>query len=142
MSYSFTNTIIKILDNSGNEILPQNNLSGANVISGSLPIVFTSNGSNLINYEIYGNTNGVGDYDSTTQKYLIPITITGPTTSQTVTLSLDAALTASQKITLTDTNVDIPTYNGRNTITIGTTVQPSIVLVKGDFTFVSMGPQY
>lgn len=139
MSYSFTHTIIKILDNSGNEILPQNSFSGANVISGSLPIIFTSNGSDLINYEIYGNTNGVGDYDSTTQKYLIPITITGPSTSQTITLSLDAALTASQKITLTDTNVNIPTYNGRNVITIGTTVQPSAVLIEGDFTFISMG---
>lgn len=141
MSYSFTHTIIKILDNSGNEILPQNSLSGANVISGSLPIIFTSNGSNLINYEIYGNTNGVGDYDSTTQKYLIPITIAGPSTSQTITLSLDAALTASQKITLTDTNVNIPTYNGRNVITIGTTTQPSAVLIEGDFTFISMGPE-
>lgn len=145
MSYSFTNTIIKILDNLGNEILPLKNITSVNTIAGQLPVIFTSNGSNLTYYEIYGNTNGVGDYDSTTQKYIIPITIfnsaSSPTSSHTIRLSLDSALTASQKITLVDTNIDIPTYNGKNLITVDTTIKPSKILIKGNIDLISMGPE-
>ena len=47
----------------------------------------------------------------------------------------------AQKITLADTGIDFPTYEGSNKITVGTTIQPSAVLVEGDFIFVSMGPE-
>ena len=145
MAYPFLSPIVKILDNLGNEILSYNNITSINTIAGQLPMIFTSNGSNLTSYEIYGNTNGVGDYDSTTQKYIIPITIfnsvSSPTSSHTIRLSLDSALTASQKITLVDTNIDIPTYSGKNLITVDTTIKPSKILIKGNIDLISMGPE-
>jgi hypothetical protein len=37
--------------------------------------MFNSSGYNLTTYTIEGNSGGVGNYDSITQKYIIPITI-------------------------------------------------------------------
>ena len=47
--------------------------------SETLPFVFKSNGHRLRNYRIYGNTGGVGDFDSETDKYIIPVTMYGQT---------------------------------------------------------------
>ena len=54
----------------------------------TLPFTFTADGKRLYNYRIYGNTGGVGDLDSTTNKYIIPVTIDDSTTN----ISLPAPL--------------------------------------------------
>lgn len=45
------------------------------IVQQELPIMFNSSGYNLTIYTIEGNSGGVGNYDSITQKYIIPITI-------------------------------------------------------------------
>lgn len=61
-----------IKDKQGNILADLRNTS---IISKQYPIVFNSSGNVLSDYIIYGNTNGVGDYNSTSQKYIIPVTI-------------------------------------------------------------------
>lgn len=51
----------------------------AELESETLPYAFKSNGGRLRNYRIYGNTGGVGDFDSETDKYIIPVTMYGQT---------------------------------------------------------------
>ena len=65
-------TIIMIKDKQGNILADLRNTS---IISKQYPIIFNSSGNVLSDYIIYGNTNGVGDYNSTSQKYIIPVTI-------------------------------------------------------------------
>lgn len=43
--------------------------------SETLPYLFKSNGHRLRNYRIYGNTGGVGDLDTGTEKYIIPVVL-------------------------------------------------------------------
>ena len=43
--------------------------------SKTLPYLFKSNGHRLRNYRIYGNTGGVGDLDTETEKYIIPVVL-------------------------------------------------------------------
>ena len=43
----------------------------AELESETLPYLFKSNGHRLRNYRIYGNTGGVGDLDTETEKYII-----------------------------------------------------------------------
>lgn len=45
----------------------------AELESETLPYLFKSNGHRLKNYRIYGNTGGVGDLDTETEKYIIPV---------------------------------------------------------------------
>jgi hypothetical protein len=52
-----------------------------------------------------------------------------PPFNESVTLSIDAPLGAGDTLTLNDTGVDIPIRNGLNTISIGTSVQPSEVTI-------------
>lgn len=61
-----------IKDKQGNVVADLRNTS---IISKQYPIIFNSAGSALSDYIVYGNTNGVGDYNSTSQKYIIPVTI-------------------------------------------------------------------
>ena len=108
----------------------------------SLPFTFEGIGKKLKNYVIYGNENGVGDYDSNTGKYLIPVTINGDTV---VTISLDSPLLDGEYIDFkeqkrygsggTSTEVLLPvitTVTGINVIDIDTTVSPLKVVVQGD----------
>lgn len=46
-------------------------------IQGETPLVFRSDGNNMVDYAVYGNTGGVGDLNSTTGKYDIPVKIEG-----------------------------------------------------------------
>lgn len=61
-----------IKDKQGNILADLRNTS---IISKQYPIIFNSSGNVLSDYIVYGNTNGVGDYNSTSQKYIIPVTI-------------------------------------------------------------------
>ena len=47
----------------------------AELESETLPYLFKSNGHRLRNYRIYGAEGGVGDYDSESDKYIIPVII-------------------------------------------------------------------
>ena len=54
----------------------------------NFPYTFTNNGHRLKNYRIYGFSGGVGDLDSTTNKYIISLAING----QAVNIYLDSPL--------------------------------------------------
>ena len=58
--------------------------------------------------------------------YKIPVTCGGTTTN----IYLDEPLEESESISMSDTGVSIPTINGSNTLSIGTTVQPSNMYIK------------
>lgn len=78
------------------------------------------------------NTNSwciyVGDNEKAYEPYgyKIPVTCGG----ETKTIYLDEPLGASDSISMTDTGISIPTVNGSNTLSVGTTVQPSSVYIK------------
>lgn len=109
--------------------------------SQTLPYTFTSNGHRVRNYRIYGDSDGVGDLDNTTNKYIIPVRING----QTVSISLDEPLGKDDYIDFHEqkrfhsdsTSEDIslpaiPTLNGINVIDVETSVQPSKVYLQGN----------
>lgn len=80
-----------------------NNLSQTVLVQGN---------SSLSIYEPYG--------------YKIPIVCGGTTTN----IYLDGPLEESESVSLSDTGVSIPTTNGSNTLSVGTTVQPSKMYIK------------
>lgn len=63
----------------------------------------------------------IGDTATTYEEYTSP-TIT--------TIYLDSPIYANESISLSDTEVDIPTIRGTNVLTVDTTVQPSNIYVK------------
>lgn len=58
--------------------------------------------------------------------YKIPVTCGGVTTN----IFTQSQLMDGDVLTFADTGVDIPTSNGSNTLTVGTTVQPSSMTIK------------
>lgn len=58
--------------------------------------------------------------------YKIPVVCGGTTTN----IYLDEPLEENETISMSDTGVSIPTINGSNTLSIGTTVQPSNIYIK------------
>lgn len=98
---------------------------------GTLPLNFSSSGSSLEDFTIYGASGGVGDLDSSTGKYKIPITVTNTDTdeSQTVTILRDAPLGIGDSISKSEIGITIPVYSS-NSLTIGTSVQPSKVYIQ------------
>lgn len=75
-------------------------------------IMIVSGNTLLNHYEPYG--------------YKIPVVCGGTTTN----IYLDEPLEESESISMSDTGVSIPTINGSNTLSIGTTVQPSHIYIK------------
>ena len=59
--------------------------------------------------------------------YKIPVKINN---TNVTTIYLDSPIYENESISLSDTNVDIPTIRGTNVLTVDTTVQPSNVYVK------------
>lgn len=107
-------------------------------ITARLPITFISSSNVLIDYTIYGKTSslenqqntGVGDYDETTDQYVIPITVTNDQSEIiTTTLYLDAPLMDGDSMSMVEFGDSINVHIGQNTMTVGTTVQPSIVRI-------------
>lgn len=109
--------------------------------SQTLPYTFTSNGHRVRNYRIYGDSDGVGDLDNTTNKYIIPVKING----QMIDISLDEPLGENDYIDFheqkrfnsdsTSKNISlpaIPTLNWINVIDVETSVQPSKVYLQGN----------
>lgn len=106
-----------------------------------LPFLFKGNGNPLKNYRICGASNGVGNLDSNTNKYIIPIMINGAT----INISLDTPLGDGDYIDFieqkrfnannTTSKLILPTIsimNGVNIIDIETTVQPSKIYINGN----------
>ena len=107
----------------------------------NLPYTFTNNGHRLKNFRVYGASGGVGDYDSTEEKYVIPIQINGTA----VNIYLDSPLSDgdyidfyNQKRFNSDDSAEtvfvpvLPILNGVNVLDVGTEVQPSKVYLKGN----------
>ena len=110
----------KILNASGDVL---GDLTGAQA-SSSVPFHFQGKGSALADYSISGASGGVGDYDEITEKYFIPIVITGKNLldnnyqSETyngviVTVNADKSITLNG--TATD-NCTICIYNGGHSL--------------------------
>lgn len=122
-------------------LLAQNSGTTSETETQTLPFTFKSNGRRLKNYRIYGNTGGVGDLDSTTNKYIIPVTINGTATN----ISLDSPLGDGDYIDFreqkrynsdnTSVAVALPaitTENGINILDVDTTVTPLKIGIQGD----------
>lgn len=61
----------------------------------------------------------------------LPVRITGGSSSQTVAVDLgESFLGAEDTISFADTHTFIPTYSGRNVITVDTDIQPSEMYIK------------
>lgn len=80
--------------------------------SAGITQVMLNVGTTVLPYEPYG--------------YKIPVTCGG----ETNTIYVDEPLGVSDNISMTDTGITIPTVNGSNTLSVGTTVQPSNVYIK------------
>ena len=81
----------------------------------------------------FGDFNlNLGDTQLPYEPYSIalPVTISDGTHSQTVNISIDHPLTENETISRASTEIDIPTYEGDNTLTVNTSVQPSSVKIK------------
>ena len=113
----------------------------------NFPYTFTSNGHKLKNYRIYGLSGGVGELDSTTNKYIISLAING----QAVNIYLDSPLSDGDYIDFHEQkrfNSDdsseiislpvIPISSGINVIDVGTENQPSKVYVQGNISSFSV----
>ena len=122
-------------------LLAQNANTASDIETQTLPFTFKGNGRRLKNYQIYGNTGGVGDLDSNTNKYVIPVTINGTATN----ISLDSPLGLDDYIDFKEQkryNSDntseivllpaITTVNGINILDVDTTVTPSKIGIQGD----------
>lgn len=107
----------------------------------TLPYTFTSNSHTLRNYRIYGISDGVGDLDGTSNKYIIPVVING----SAVNISLDSPLSNGDYIDFREQkrfNSDdssevvslpvIPISSGINVLDIETENQPSKVYMQGN----------
>lgn len=100
-------------------------------LTGSLPLNFMSDGSPLIDYVIYDNSVGVGERTTIPYEpygYKIPIGCGDATTN----IYLNAPLYLCDSITFSVAQTTIPTTVGHNTLSIGTTVQPSKVSIEGN----------
>lgn len=77
----------------------------------------------LINFQLEERPTAT-DYEP--YGYKIPVVCGGTTTN----IYLDEPIGANESVSLSDTNVNIPTINGTNILSIDTTVQPSNVYVQ------------
>ena len=113
----------------------------------TLPYTFTSDSHTLRNYRIYGTSDGVGDLDSTTNKYVIPVEINGVSVSILLDSPLDDGdyidFREQKRFTADDSGEIIslpviPISSGINVIDIGTENQPSKVYVQGNISAFSV----
>lgn len=121
MSIITNNGTVKKMLNANGDVL--GDLTGATAFT-TTPFTFQGKGSKLADYVINGASGGVGDYDESTGKYLIPITITGKNLLNnnyqsevyngiTVTVNADKSITLNG--TATD-NCTICIYNGGHSL--------------------------
>lgn len=92
--------------------LNNGNLPGGGIISDINNLMLCEGNTIPETYEPYG--------------YKIPVVCGGATTN----IYLNEPLGENESISMNDTGLSIPTINGSNTLSVGTTVQPSSVYVK------------
>lgn len=83
--YSGNKKILKIMNNN-NQVLFDAVGAGEISITSTIPFCFESNGTNLTDYTIYGNTGGVGE--AATENYIIPIILTKNGVTKTVNIPI------------------------------------------------------
>lgn len=89
------------------------------------PLKFRADGE-MLDWRIDGASGGVGDYDETTQRYKIPVTVNGVTTN----LYTDHQLMDGDSIDYATNQTTIPLATGNNTLSVDTAVKPKSVFVK------------
>lgn len=92
-------------------------------IAGFPGIANTISVSDLINFQL---EEGPTPTDYEPYGYKVPVVCGGTTTN----IYLDEPIEENESISLSDTNVNIPTIRGTNVLTVDTEVQPSKVLIK------------
>ena len=132
--YSGNKKILKIMNNN-NQVLFDAVGAGEISITSTIPFCFKSNGTNLTDYTIYGNTGGVGE--AATENYVIPIILTKNGVTKTVNIPITQPLGLGDSISLSDTNIDIETFKGTQTLTVNTTVQPFMMTISGIISYVA-----
>lgn len=81
---------------------------------------------------LYANISGESAWEKF--RYILPVTISNDTEIQTVDIDLgDSPLEEGQSISLSDTQISIPTYIGNNTISIDSTIQPVVYIKYRDW---------
>ena len=110
-AYNSTTTPSVTFTTGENEIYALIFSNGAADLTTDYKMMFNE-GSTALPYEPHG--------------YKISVTCGG----ETKTIYLDEPLGASDSISMTDTGISIPTVDGSNTLSVGTTVQPSSVYIK------------
>lgn len=91
-------------------------------LQSKLDSMMLSKGNVLKNYKTY-------------DEYQIPVVING----NTISFQIDEPLQFNQSISLLDTNINIPTINGINTLTIATDVKPQNLMIKGNVEYIDSG---
>ena len=64
--------------------------------------------------------------------YTIPVVVISGGSSQTTTFTVNKPLELSDSLTLSSTGVNIPTYNGENTLTVDTVSKPTVSVLYQD----------
>jgi hypothetical protein len=81
---------------------------------------------------LYANISGKSAWEKF--RYILPVTISNNTEIQTVDIDLgDSPLEEGQSISLSDTQISIPTYIGDNTISIDSAIQPVVYIKYRDW---------
>lgn len=130
-----------------------NNNAGNYIFTSSVPgrimIRYKQNGSDVVRYTFneYNSTNKIADrivfrlqqnyqYDNEPMNIMFKLNQIQSTNYEpyheptTTTIYLDEPIEENESISLSDTNVNIPTIDGTNVISIDTTVQPSNVYIQ------------
>ena len=130
-----------------------NNNAGNYIFTSSVPgrimIRYKQNGSDVVRYTFneYNSTNKIADrivfrlqqnyqYDNETMNIMFKLNKIQSTNYEpyheptTTTIYLDEPIEENESISLSDTNINIPTIRGTNILTVDTTIQPSNVYIK------------
>ena len=94
-----------------------------------IPQIPTSNGTTDVGLTDFMMAEGYREfppYEPYSEGYVIPVTVAQGAMSQTTEIILAAPLNEGDTASKTSTGVDLPTYHGDNTLTVGTTVQPTM----------------
>lgn len=132
--YSGNKKILKIMNNN-NQVLFDAVGAGEISITSPTPFCFKSNGTNLTDYTIYGNTGGVGE--AATENYVIPIILIKNGVTKTVNIPITQPLGLGDSISLSDTNIDIETFKGAQILIVNTTIQPFMIQISGMISYIA-----
>jgi hypothetical protein len=112
----------------------------------SFPIRFTVGANQVIKFAIAQDTGGgstpldpayisvvkIQPRKTITNGYTIPVVVSSGGSSQTTTLTVNKPLELSDSLTFLSAGVNIPTYNGENTLTVDTVSKPTVSVLYQD----------